>query len=286
MPISPFDLRDIVTKEDDFGHEMRVGHAIRSFPAIRVQHGGTYTDSVTQKPRQFDYRCWLKKEHASLSLAVECKNLSPSAPLVVCGSTRREDEAFHDLIVSRNGTVVRPSATLIGASSTTYRASLEDAYYPLKSFVGKSLVRVQTNGGKMVRTQDADIYDKWAQALASSIELAESACSLAKRFSVLQFFTAVLPVVVVPDDLLWRLVYDESGLVATDPTQVNQCELFVGREIDVGGPKQTPLFHRFTFSHVHFFTLSGFGSFLSKMAINEHAWTKLFTDKATEIKVT
>lgn len=283
MPISPSDIRNIVTREDDFGHEMRVGHAIRSCPAIQVQHGGTYTDSITQKPRQFDYRCWLRKGGASLSLAVECKNLSPSVPLVVCGIGRREDEAFHDLIESRQGTFKRRAATLVGLSSVTRRATREDAFYPPKDFVGKSLVRIQTDKNPMVRTQDSDVYDKWAQALSSAVELAESACSSAKSFSVAHFFTAVLPVVVVPDDLLWRVVYDENGSVPTDPVQVKECELFVGREIEVGGAKGTPLFHRFTFSHVHFFTLTGFGSFLSKMAINEHAWTKLFTGKSLEI---
>src|SRR5713101_7395856 len=104
MQLSPSDIRNVVAKEDDFGHEMRVGHVVRSVPAIAVQHGGTYTDPVSGKPRQFDYRCTLRKGAARLSLAVECKNLSPSSPLVVCGIKRREDEAFHDLIESRIGT--------------------------------------------------------------------------------------------------------------------------------------------------------------------------------------
>jgi hypothetical protein len=283
MPTSPSDIRNVVTKEDDFGHEMRVGHVIRSCPAIQVQHGGTYTDSVTQKPRQFDYRCSLRQERAKLSLAVECKNLSPSVPLVVCGTTRREDEAFHDLIESRNGTFKRGSATLVGLSSVTRRARREDAFYPPNSFVGKSLVRIQTDRNPMVRTQDSDVYDKWAQALSSAVELAESACNSAENLSHTAFFTAVLPAVVVPDDLLWRLVYDENGSVSADPAQVNECELFVGRKIEVGGAEGTPLFHVFTFSHVHFFTLSGFGSFLSRMALNQHAWAKLFTHDALEI---
>src|SRR5881394_80928 len=126
MPISPSDILNVVTREDDFGHEMRVGHAIRDCPAIRMQHGGTYTDSVTQKPRQFDYRCWLRKERTGLSLAVECKNLSPFVPLVVCGIERCEDEAFHDLIESRWGTFKRRAATLLGPSSVTRRATRED----------------------------------------------------------------------------------------------------------------------------------------------------------------
>jgi hypothetical protein len=283
MQISPSDILSVVTREDDFGHEMRVGHAIRSCPAIQVQHGGTYTDTVTQKPRQFDYRCWLRKETAGLSLAVECKNLSPVVPLVVCGAARCEDEAFHDLIESRHGTFKRRSATIVGRSSVTRRATQENSFYPPRSFVGKSLVRVQTDKHPMIRTQDSDVYDKWAQALSSAVELAQSACNSAKDLSLPRFFTAVLPVVVVPDDLLWKVVNDDNGGVSTTPGQVKECELFVGREIEVGGEKGTPLFHQFTFSHVHFFTLTGFGSFLSKMAVNEHAWANLLTDRSLEI---
>ena len=117
MSITTTDIRNVITKEDDFGHEMRVGHVIANHPMIKVQHGGTYTDSVTQKPRQFDYRCWIRKENACLALAVECKNLGSSLPLVVCGRRRPEDEAFHDLIESRQGTFKRHSATFAGLSS-------------------------------------------------------------------------------------------------------------------------------------------------------------------------
>lgn len=283
MPISPSDIRNVVTKEDDFGHEMRVGHAIRSCPAIQVQHGGTYIDSVTQKPRQFDYRCWLKKEKTCLSLAVECKNLNPSVPLVVCGAKRRDDESFHDLIESRLGSFKRGSAIINGSSSITRRAKRSDSFYSPSDFLGKSLVRIQSEKIPMVKLQDSDVYDKWAQALSSSVELAESACHFAKKYSVARFFTAVLPVVVVPDNVLWRVDYDDNGAISKDPEQVDACELYVAREIEVGGKIGTPLFHYFAFSHVHFLTLTGFSSFLSKMAVNELAWSNLFTDKSFEL---
>ena len=283
MPISPSDIRNFVLMQDDFGHEMRVGSVIRSFPAIEVQHGGTYTDSVTQKPRQFDYRCWLRKESTSLWLAVECKNLNAAVPLVVCGTGRRDDEAFHDLTESRNGNFTRGSASLLGSSSITRRAKGEHAFYPPKKFVGKSLVRFQGDKKRIERNQDSDVYDKWAQALSSAVGLVESACRSARALAVRQLVTAVLPVVVVPDDVLWTVAYDGGGGISADPALVNECELFVGREIEIAGPKETPSFHVFAFSHVHFFTLTGFSWFLSRIAINERAWTGLFTEKAAEI---
>lgn len=107
------DIRKIVASKDDFGHEVRVGAAIRNVPAINWQHGGTYTDPISGKPRQFDYRCCLRKERASLSLAVECKSLSRSVALAVCGMKRPDNEAFHDLIESRRSTS-GPSLRCVG----------------------------------------------------------------------------------------------------------------------------------------------------------------------------
>ena len=105
--VSPQIIRAVVEKEDDFGFELRVGNVIESIRAFQMEHGGTYTDSVTDKPRQFDYRCVLEKEEGRqrLCLAVECKNLCVQNPLVVSGIGRREDDAFHDFIQTIYGMV-------------------------------------------------------------------------------------------------------------------------------------------------------------------------------------
>ena len=149
MSISPTDIQALILKEDDFGHEMRVGKIIRGIPNIRAEHGGTYTDSVSGKPRQFDFRCALLRESAELHLAVECKNLNPSAPIVMCGTNRQDSEAFHDLIEARLNSVSpgkQKHVTFVdGPSSATFRASREDAFYPPKSFVGKSILRTKPN---------------------------------------------------------------------------------------------------------------------------------------------
>jgi hypothetical protein len=113
--------------------------------------------------------------------------------------------------------------------------------------------------------------------------LAESACSSAKSFSKPKFFTAVLPVVVVPDDRLWQLVYDDSGSISVDPAKVTECAFYFGKRIAVG--PSVPRQQGFVFSHVHFFTLGGFRSFLSKMAVNEYEWTKLFTGRSLPVQL-
>lgn len=135
----------------------------------------------------------------------------------------------------------------------------------------------------MVRQSDTDVYDKWAQALSSAFEPAESSCFAAEKHSVKHFFTALLPVVVLPDGVLWTATYNDDGNILADPTQTKECTLFVGREINVLETKQPIFYQTFTFSHVHFFTLSGFESFLSRMAVNDLSWDRLFYQKALEI---
>jgi hypothetical protein len=74
MSLKPEEVKKAVLEEDDFGHEMRVGNILTSIPRDAnhpertiietPEHGGTYTDSVTGKPRQFDFRCQVSSSRA------------------------------------------------------------------------------------------------------------------------------------------------------------------------------------------------------------------------------
>jgi hypothetical protein len=72
LNINPADVKRVIQDEDDFGHEMRVGKVFSEFEEIKidsyeptaiekVEHGGTYTDPSLGKPRQFDYRCQIRR---------------------------------------------------------------------------------------------------------------------------------------------------------------------------------------------------------------------------------
>lgn len=288
MPISPSDIKNVVLKDDDFGHEMRVGKLIRSIANINAEHSGTYIDSVTGKPRQFDFRCLLKKDYAELNLAVECKNLNPSAPLIVCGTKRQNSEAFHELIGWRSDSG-RPDILYSSRPiPITFRSIETFEFYASNEFVGKSLVRIKPNLNPskstpelFVSVPDSDIYDKWAQALSSSIGLIKSAHERAIAHRGSEFYAAILPILVVPDGSLWKVDYDDNGSICGQPEQVNNCELFIGREIEVSKEWFT---HPFTFSHIHFFTISGFGFFLSSLISGEAVWSKLFTKKTSVVR--
>jgi hypothetical protein len=285
MPISASDIKDVVLKEDDFGHEMRVGKVIRAISGIQIEHGGTYVDSVTGKPRQFDFRCSVQKETAELNLAVECKNLNPLAPLVICGTKRQNDEATHDFIGWRPGSGYKEVQYTSSPIPVTFRASGENAFYQPNKFVGKSLIRIKPNPNKQapnpfVADSDSDVYEKWAQALSSSVGLIEIARQRARQHRVPEFCAAVLPAVVVPNNSIWKVEYDDNGSIWGQPEQVDGCELFVGRKIQLND-QVFP--HRFKFSHIHFFTIGGFTAFLSNMTSDNTGWNKLFTLKSQQI---
>lgn len=283
MPTSPSaaDIRSVVEKEDDFGHEMRVGHVIRSV-GIEMQHAGTYIDAITSKPRQFDYRCSLQRDAQILSLSVECKNLSQLVPLAVCGARRRLDESFHEFIRSNTVFVERGKAKVLrGSSSGTWRANGHDSIYPVGGFVGKSLVRIKPDKNTFISVSDSDIYDKWAQALSSAVDLVKLAPWLSRNLGLNKpAFCAILPIVVVPDKTLWEVVYDDNGQITSAPKQVSDCTLYVARAIEV---EWSSLGQTFSFSHIHFFTLTGFSSFLSKMTSNAQPWDALFTTNAVKL---
>jgi hypothetical protein len=296
MPLTASEVQKLVATEDDFGHEMRVGTAIRAIPAFEVKHGGTYIDRATSKPRQFDYRCTLTKpavglelqipaqgftgaedwRHSNkatrLMLAVECKNLNPSFPLVIYGADRQVTEAFQDLVVSigRCATLERGNGGgTPGPGSLIYRASGKQSFYDAGESVGKSLLRLKPeNKGSAVPVagSDADVYEKWAQAISSAIEMAERAQDCAQNGQLV--WSAVLPIVVVSNESLWKVAYDADGK-ASQVQQVDHCEYYVG--FGVPGMRG-----EFMFSHIHFLTLKGFSAFLSKMAVNQLAWETLF----------
>ncbi len=275
MPISAADIQQIASKEDDFGHEMRVGSVIRS-TLPKCSHAGTYTDPVSRKPRQFDYRCSIRDQANQVMLAVECKNLNPSCPLVVCGAAREKGESFHEIIQTHGPGqgILMNGAWVQGPLSQTMR-TWGNQYYREGKFVGKSLLRLKLDQKqKLQRVPDEDVYERWAQAISSAVGVANSVCDDAFHFQE-SIASAVLPVVVVPDDSLWIVWYAGNGALEQAPEQVAECEFYVERGVKVGA---SPKPHRFTFSHIHFFTLAGFSAFTSELARPERSviWERLF----------
>jgi len=271
MAITSGDIAAVIATEDDFGHEMRVGRVMRGQLGSQTSQGGTYVDSVSGKTRQFDFRWSYRSSHLGLKIAAECKNVNPDSPVVISGRKRTIPEAFHDLVESRKGGRFRMNKKEIfldvSAARTVRRVTGNDSVYFPEAFVGKSLLQLKKDG-KLSRTRDTELYEKWSQALASAVDLVDTAGRDAAASTDQHVFTFVLPVVVLPDEALWKIEYDINGKFTEGPEPATEIEFFVAHKalppVELGD-SNIP----YVFSHLHFVTLTGFGSFLLRIMRNE-----------------
>jgi hypothetical protein len=196
--------------------------------------------------------------------------------VIISGRERSESEAFHDLVESRKGGHFRtkrgnvfldvPAACVI--RRITRNASV---YFP-QAFVGKSLLQLKKKEGKYTRTRDIEIYEKWSQALASAVDLVDAAGRNATAAANQHIFTFVIPVVVLPDDTLWKVEYDINGKIIQDLRPSNEIQFFVAHGASPSiepGDSSDP----YLFSHLHFVTLTGFAALLLRIT-SDKEWLR------------
>ena len=123
-----------------------------------------------------------------------------------------------------------------------------------------SFLEVTLNGGE-ITSSDSSIYDKWSQALSSAHDLISLIFSDGKRIGQ-QMASLVFPLVVVPNNRLWRVKYDVDGNRISDPESVNRCSFFVNRKYlyqSSSGEKS------FVISHLEFVTSDGLLEFANDL---------------------
>ena len=124
--------------------------------------------------------------------------------------------------------------------------------------VGKHTFQLRRESPKnSFKTGDSDSYDKWSQALASAADLVTRACGAHFRCGVMQIFSFVLPVLVISDNTLWVVDYNDRGQ-RSEPKPAEECQLFVDRAYEIGRRGVDP----YTITHLHIYTRTGFASFL------------------------
>jgi len=263
VPITSDMVKAAITNRDDFAFEIKVRALLIKHGASNVRHGWSYLDPVEEKPRQFDLRgemCHFNNLRF-IQLAVECKNLEPSQPLVISGTARTYEEAYHHYLSSDS---LRCWVYEAGADTR--------GVYHRYEFVGRHVTRLSLKGNALEiskRDEEGDIYKRWSQALASAVDPAKSA---ANNTGVQ---TAVLTAVVIPDGSLWQMFYDDKGNLQDKPKLVESSTLFVGHEV-VLDPRNLWM----KLSHVQFFTVSGLDRFLANLTPTTADWNEWFPDKA------
>lgn len=240
-PILLADIRDYLATTDDFSFEMRVLRTLL-IHGFDCRHGGHYEDPATKKSREFDIRAVRTSTVASnertLRLAVECKNLRENFPLLVSCVKRNVGEDFHELLFGMGHVKeieVADNSDLYQSYAPTVKSTTQ---------VGRSY----SDGSFSVG--DGEVYEKWGQAVASAHDLVSEASDQISA-SAIPVFSTVVPVLVVPDGMLWSASYDRAGNLDGEPKLVDRATCFIGKRypVHLGSPLQI--------SHLEIVTFSG-----------------------------
>lgn len=272
ISIGAADIREFLATQDDFALELAIYHQAKLL-GLEVTHGGNYEDPVTKKPRQYDLRVFRTDGDNRIDLAIECKSLSPSFPLLISRIRRILEESYHQVIWSYNDDDTGGPFRIPGLDANARTASLRngDSLYPAGAFVGKATTQIGRNEKGQFVSGDGQVFDKWSQALASAADLVFDATDhyVASENGVCNAF--ICPVLVVPDGTLWVVDYEDDGAVRSDPVQTDEATLFVGREYwsVVSHPG-------YAISHLHFCTRSGIVALLSRVAGDPVFWGSVF----------
>jgi hypothetical protein len=266
--INKADLIAYLQDNSDFSFEVQTLNALVGL-GFTCEHGGTYKDPATKIPREYDIRATRQMEQRFLHLAVECKNLRSNFPLLISCLPRRQEEAFHNISISDNRELM-PGDTPYLLSKISYSKSLRreniNSLYPAGQPVGKSCDQVgRLQNGSDITSSDSDIYPKWAQALSSAHDLIYSTLDKGTQIAK-QAKSLVIPLVVVPNNRLWRVQFDVNGQRISDPEPVEQCSYFVNHEYTYQLTSHT---QKFVISHLHFTTSDGLSQFANYLCSDD-----------------
>lgn len=268
-------LSDAITADDlgkyletsDFQLELDVFNSLAS-RTIRPSLGGTYSDPVTGKDRQYDIRAEINHGICTLKLAIECKNLKENFPLLISRVPRLLSESYHEVILGRHHSFPIESGDIYRANNQIFHS---------RKPIGKAATQVGRvlQDGKQKESQivssDSETYEKWSQAIASANELIGSSGHSSIGTDTVNA-AVVFPILVIPNETLWATDYSADGALVEPPRQVEDCTLFLGKTVVVRHIK-------YTISHLLIFTKSAFDAYLDKLQDQRSdEWEYLFPD--------
>jgi hypothetical protein len=263
------EIENYLNSQDDFALEMQV-YSLATSLNFEASHGGTYQDPVTKKPRQYDIRAHVDSNDRRIDLAIECKSLKASFPLVVSRIPRDRSESYHQVVCSFHKDNRDPyTADVNPAESLRIENRNNFPLYPEGEPVGKATTQIGISERGDFISGDAEVYDKWSQALSSLSELASDASWYRDRSDSDFYVTALLPILVIPDGTLWVADYDTLGTLTSQPRLVDQTSFFLGRDF-------WSALSSYNVSHLHICTLSGLKQFMSEIQASKGSWEKFF----------
>lgn len=285
VEIKQEDIQEFLYSTSDFAFEMQVLKMMNE-SGCQIIHGGTYSDPVTGKDREFDIRASYAKDNLLIKMAVECKNLYPNYPLVVSGRSRMTEESYH-CVCFKYTRPARAEEEFYTGNENNYKRIVSIAgeaggrvepltvkpsgLYSINTFIGKSCARVGRLPTGEITSNDSEIYDKWSQAVSSAYRLLEETLEEIEASPDNTGLNVILPVLIVPDERLWFAEYDDKGILVRPPAHTDRCQYYLGKNYYV-----KEVFHGFNYgiSHLEIMTTSGLKKFLD----DEGKWETIFPE--------
>lgn len=263
IQITAREIAEFADNSSDFGFELKVLSQLSAL-GIECEHGGTYEDPVTQKPRQFDIRALIEGNGCRIRMAIECKNIRENFPLVIFTVPRSQRECYHTIIYShsplkdhdlfKDQLNSKYSHTLKSHGSTLVMKD-EFSFYSANAPVGKACSQVgRTAHNGELTGNDAEVYDKWYQAIHSAYDLVDYANYDWETSQDKKCFTVIFPMLVVPNNRLWSIGYTQDGCRTGAPKQIDRICFYLDKFVEssdrlTGIPAQ--------FSHLEILTEDG-----------------------------
>jgi hypothetical protein len=147
-------------------------------------------------------------------------------------------ESFHDVLICRPG-----------QTYTVFSVEPQHSAYQSGQPVGKKTDQVGRDASGALASNDEATFDKLNQAVNSCRDLVQEFAL--KPDEPLK--RTVIPLLVVPEDLLWQVDYDTAGTITVPPRCVPHATLFYNHAWTVKDRNQYDLTYRV--SHVEFATL-------------------------------
>lgn len=225
----------------DFTLELKVLNTLKSL-GFECEHSGTYADPVTNIVRQFDIRAHKElftsdqtkifqddpegdgheyevNNILTVYFAMECKNIGKTSPLLVHCVPREQHESFYCILHSFKKYL---------SSGTKTHLELNQELYTANKLVAKSIDKVAYNqDGRFIR-DNTDIFDKYKQAINSAYDLIYN-YNHNNENHYYNLYKIVIPILVVPDDMLWSVEYNEHGDVVGKPTKIEHVSYFISQ---------------------------------------------------------
>ena len=270
--IDQADLGEYLNTESGFAFELHCLETLNGL-GFACEHGGSYTDPVTKKTRQFDLRAHKAHQHLRVRCAIECKHLHSWFPLLVVCVPRPISESFHHLICSYPDRRKPTDVYISGFQDRCVTLHIQSPHsiYSTHDPVGKSCAQVGRKDEKdgPLHWNDSEVFERWSQALAAASDLADWATEEGDRVQSL-VLSLILPILVVPNQTLWQVNYGSEGKMVGDPFQTDRCSFYVGKSYTAGKPIAGGT--DVTVSHLEFVTLSGLEELLRDIAAVDNAW--------------